>query len=103
VVLGTLLLFAACSALLLPAVARKLGPLAVPPVLLYMCSVLVMMWSALLARRANAARGWGVVLYATSDSVLALHEFCVLALPAGHCLSWPLYYAAQLLICLSAT
>ncbi|XP_069313037.1 lysoplasmalogenase TMEM86B [Eulemur rufifrons] len=83
-----------CHSLLQP----HLEPDMVLPVAAYELVLSVMLWRGL-ARGGSA--GWGALLFAVSDAVLAWDTFAQ-PLPHGHLVTMSTYYAAQLLITLSA-
>ncbi|XP_070257930.1 lysoplasmalogenase TMEM86B-like isoform X2 [Myotis yumanensis] len=75
-----------------------LPPDLVLPVSAYALTLSTMLWRGL--ARGGSAR-WGALLFATSDSLLAWHTF-IEPLAHGRLLIMATYYAAQLLITLSA-
>ncbi|XP_045388738.1 lysoplasmalogenase [Lemur catta] len=83
-----------CHSLLQP----HLKPGMVLPVAAYELVLSVTLWRGL-ARGGSA--GWGALLFAVSDAVLSWDNFAQ-PLPHGHLVTMSTYYAAQLLITLSA-
>ncbi|KAM5297216.1 lysoplasmalogenase TMEM86B isoform 2-T2 [Glossophaga mutica] len=92
--LPVLLVFLPFSGFLLP----HLQPRTVLPLAAYSLSLATMLWRGL--ARGGSAR-WGAVLFALSDTVLAWDTF-IRPLAHGRLLVMATYYAAQLLITLSA-